>query len=415
MCLEVSRIGQGEPRIMKRIKIGMVGAGGFSCAFIPLFRAHPLTSEVHLAEVMPDRLANAAKQFHIRNTYPGLEALLESDVDAVTIFTQRWKHAPQALAAMRAGKHVYSAVPAAMSIEEIEELIQTVKATGLTYMMGETSYYQPATIYCRKRFQAGDMGRFVYAEGEYYHDMEHGFYGPYQGSNGDEWKKYASFPPMLYPTHSCGMVLGITGARMTDVSCLGYRDKHADGIFDKELSHWDNDFSNQSALFRTSDGGMARTNEFRRVGMRSPATGSVRCCIYGTDACYEEQANARAWINHAGEVEDVVDLLCCTPNYHPGREADIKVEGVQDDFFSSLSSVHDKDRLPREFASLGNGHFGSHQFLVDDFLKACASDTLPPVNVWTAASYCAPGIVAHRSALREGERLPIPDLGQAPG
>lgn len=399
---------------MKTVKIGVLGAGSFSCAFIPLFQAHPLVSEVYVAETMPDRLSQARDKFHVKTSYMNLEELLKSDVDAVAVFSQRWMHAPHAIAALRAGKHVYSAVPAAISIEELEQLMQAVKETGLTYMMGETSYYQPATVYCRKRFAAGEMGRFVYAEGEYNHDMEHGFYGPYQGSNGPEWKKYASFPPMLYPTHSCGMVLGVTGARMTSVSCLGYVDDHEDGIFNKELSRWNNHFSNETALYRTSDGGMVRINEFRRIGLKSPVTGSVRCRIYGTAACYEEQANARAWITHDGKVEDLIEQLKCTPNYHPGAAKAVQMEGVQDDFFSSLAPVHDHQRLPREFASLGNGHFGSHQFLVDDFLKACKTGILPPVNVWTAAKYCAPGIVAHASAQREGELLPIPDLGDAP-
>lgn len=399
---------------MKRIRVGVLGAGGFSCAFIPLFQAHPLVEEVCVAEIMPERLEKAGKRFGLKTTFTRAEDLLQSDVDAVAIFSQRWMHAPQAVAAMQAGKHVYSAVPAAISLEQLEELIATVKTTGLTYMMGETSYYQPSTLYCRKRFADGDMGRFVYAEGEYYHDMEHGFYGPYQGSNGEEWKKYASFPPMFYPSHSCGMVLGVTGARMTSVSCLGYVDDHEDGIFNKELSHWKNHFSNESALFQTSDGGMVRINEFRRVGLRSVATGSVRCSIYGTAASYEEQSNARAWISHSGEIEDLMDKLKCAPNYRPGADKKIDVEGVQDDFFSSLSSVHDHARLPQEFAGLPNGHFGSHQFLVDDFVRACTTGTLPPVNVWTAARYCAPGIVAHASALRDGERLSIPDFGAAP-
>lgn len=392
----------------------MLGAGGFSCAFLPLFKAHPLVSDVYLAEKMPDRLANAAERFQIQTTFTCYEDLLKSDVDAIAVFSQRWMHAPQAVQALQAGKHVYSAVPAAISIEELQALIAAVKETGLIYMMGETSYYQPAMVLCRKRFDAGEMGRFVYAEGEYYHDMEHGFYGPYQGSNGEEWQKYASYPPMFYPSHSCGAILSVTGARMSSVSCLGFVDDHEDGIFDKELSHWDNNFSNESALFRTSDGGMVRINEFRRVGLRSVATGSVRCSIYGTDACYEEQSNARAWVNHGGEIEDLVEKLKCEPNYHPSASKDIDVEGVQDDFFSSLSAVHDRDRLPAEFAGLPNGHFGSHQFLVDDFVRSCISGALPPVNVWTAASYCAPGIVAHESALREGERLQIPDLGVAP-
>ena len=379
-----------------------------------MFKAHPLVKEVYVAEKMPDRLAHAANSYDLHTTFTSMEELLKSDVDAVAIFSQRWMHAPQAVAAMKAGKHVYSAVPAAISIEQLQELIQTVETTGLTYMMGETSYYQPVTVYCRSRFSAGEMGRFVYAEGEYYHDMEHGFYGPYQGSNGKEWKKYASYPPMFYPSHSCGMVLGITGARMTSVSCLGFVDNHDDGIFNKELSHWNNNFSNESALFQTSDGGMVRINEFRRVGIRSVATGSVRCSIYGTAASYEEQSNARAWVTHGGQIENLIDQLKCQPNYHPGASKDVQIDGVQDDFFSSLAAVHDRGRLPKEFARMPNGHFGSHQFLVDDFVRAVVSSALPPVNVWTAAKYCAPGIIAHESALREGERLKIPDMGSAP-
>ncbi len=45
--------------------------------------------------------------------------MLESDVDAVAIFTQRWTHGPLVVQALRAGKHVYSAVPMAITEEEI--------------------------------------------------------------------------------------------------------------------------------------------------------------------------------------------------------------------------------------------------------------------------------------------------------
>lgn len=399
---------------MTALKIGFLGAGGFARSFIPLFKAHPLVTDVYVAEAIPERLSRVVKDFQVETTFTNLEDLLKSDADAIAVFSQRWKHAPQAVAALRAGKHVYSCVPAGISIEELQELVQTVQETGLTYMMGETSYYLPSTVYCRKRFRNGDMGRFVYAEAGYYHDMEHGFYPPYQGSNGSEWKKYASFPPMYYPSHSCGMILGITDARMTSVSCLGYVDDHEDGIFNKDLSFWKNNFSNETALYRTSDGGSARVNEFRRIGLVSPVTGGVRGGIYGTAACYEEQANARVWTTHAGQITDLVEHLKCGHQPLPEGWKKHQKDGVQEDFFSGLAPVHDRERLPVEFAGLPNGHFGSHQFLVDDFLKACVTHTHPPVNVWTAAKYCAPGIVAHASALREGEHLQIPDFGSAP-
>jgi len=71
------------------------------------------------------------------------------------------------------GKHVFSAVSAAITVEEMGELVETVTATHLTYMLAETSYYHPAAIHCRRRFARGDFGDFVYAGGEYLHDMSH--------------------------------------------------------------------------------------------------------------------------------------------------------------------------------------------------------------------------------------------------
>lgn len=51
---------------------------------------------------------------------------------------------------------------------------------------------------------------------------------------------------------------------------------------------------------------------------------------------------------------------------------------------------------------------------MDDFVKACALGKTPPNNVWDAARFNAPGIVAHESCLKEGERLSVPDFGFAP-
>jgi hypothetical protein len=81
------------------------------------------------------------------------------------------------------------------------------------------------------------------------------------------------------------------------------------------------------------------------------------------------------------------------------------------------SQVHPVERLPKEFIGLPNGHNGSHQFLVDDFVKACAGvisekgGTLPN-NAWQAARYTIPGIIAHESSVRGGELQEIPDFGE---
>jgi hypothetical protein len=80
----------------------------------------------------------------------------------------------------------------------------------------------------------------------------------------------------------------------------------------------------------------------------------------------------------------------------------------------TVAPVHPVHRLPNEFKGLPNGHNGSHQFLVDDFVRACNTSKIPPNNIFEAARYMIPGIIAHESALKGGELLEIPDLGDPP-
>ncbi len=426
-----------------KLKVGIAGVSIFGSFFVPLFQKHPDVSEVYLADINRDRLNEKAAEFGIKKTFNSCQELCNSDCDCIAIFTQRWSHAPLAIQALKAGKHVYSAVPAAMSLEELEELVATVRQTGMIYMMGETSYYRPQSMFCRQKFREGAFGQFVYGEGHYYHDMSH-FYKSFMRSNGQDWKTFASIPPMYYPTHSTAFILGVTFQRMTEVSCMGYVDSHEDGIFNSELSKWGNVFSNQSALFRTSDGGMARVNEFRRVGegldsriFKNPysganITGDGRMAFVGSQGSYQEQVGSSIFTHHSisdgyrknGEI-----------NFEQAKElVDIQAKDVSDirnfdgielteenlgDFPRSylgkkivgISKIQPYHQLPVEFLDIKNGHAGTHVFMVNDFVRSVVNNKLPQNNVWQAARYMAPGIVAHESCKRDGELLKIPDFG----
>lgn len=393
--------------------IGIVGAGQFAGTFAKLFAAHPGISDIYFTDLISERAEAESKSTGAAGTFESFEAMLDSDVDAVAIFTQRWTHGPLVLQALRAGKHVYSAVPMAISEAEIAEIIEAVRETGLTYMMGETSYYNPATVFARKKQAEGAFGRIFYAEGDYVHDMDLGFYNAYQYSGGDNWKSTASYPPMLYPTHSIGGVLGAIGSHAVSVSCVGYRDERGDGVFDRDVSMFANDFSNASALFELAGGGSMRINEFRRVGYPSHLRES-RFRYFGTEASFEQLALVSVW-QDKHVVTDISDQLQtqATMDADDPRLAHV-APALRDSFVSGMASVHDADRLPAEFRGLSNGHEGSHHFLVDDFVTSINTGALPPVNAWEAARYTLPGIVAHQSALRDGERLPVPDFGDAP-
>ncbi|MFG2933681.1 Gfo/Idh/MocA family protein [Streptomyces achromogenes] len=394
--------------------LGIVGAGQFSARFAALFHAHPGVGDVHVTDVLPERAERLVAAHGLAGTFPSYAAMLRSPaVDAVAVFTQRWTHGPLVMQGLNAGKHVFSAVPMAVTAEEVAAIVATVRATGLTYMMGETSHYHPATVLARARIAEGAFGRVFYAEGDYVHDMDLGFYDAYRYSGGENWRATASYPPLLYPTHSVGGVLGAWRTHAVSVSAIGVRDEGDDGVFDRSVSMFDNDVSNATALFEVAGGGSFRTNEFRRVGYPACLRES-RFRFFGTEASMEQLATVALWQDRDG-VEDITELLEPKRAVAPDDPslASLAPE-LRAAFTSGSAPVHDRSRLPREFDHLPNGHEGSHHFLVDDFVTAVTERTLPPVNAWVAARYTLPGIVAHESARQGGVRLEIPDFGDAP-
>jgi hypothetical protein len=87
----------------------------------------------------------------------------------------------------------------------------------------------------------------------------------------------------------------------------------------------------------------------------------------------------------------------------------------------SLTPDEMRDPLPAEVYEANQnmtsepygGHGGSHAYLVHEFVTAVVEERRPAIDVWTAARYMAAGVAAHRSALRKGELVAVPDLGQA--
>jgi hypothetical protein len=177
------------------------------------------------------------------------------------------------------------------------------------------------------------------------------------------------------------------------------------------VSRWGNTFSNQSALFRTSDGGVMRINEFRRIGVSGGR--SVRASLYGSLGSFEEQSSGAVWTRRDQSAEDVESIIRCggvhTHEQWEAVRADVALKG---EFLSGFAQVHQKyrHRLPESFRTQPNGHEGSHQFLTDDFVTAVASGAPPSVDVRAAARFNAPGIIAHESSKRDGELLTVPEF-----
>ena len=155
----------------EKIKIVVVGCGRFAKNFVPLFKAHPAVEKVYVCDQRRERAEDYAQKFDVEIIDSFEETLNSDKVNSVAIFTQRFAHGKMAIAALKAGKHVYSAVPCAIDIDEIIEIESLVRQTRLTYSMGETGFYRAAAIFCRNEFEKGTFGKFVYGEAHYNHDI----------------------------------------------------------------------------------------------------------------------------------------------------------------------------------------------------------------------------------------------------
>jgi len=365
----------------KKIRLGVVG-GRFGKTF--QWHEHPDCIVEAVSDLRSERRDQLMKTYHCKKSYNSLEELvLDKNIDAVAIFTDGPLHVDHVTKAMKHGKHVISAVPAAWgTLEEADQLLDIVETTGLTYMMAETSYYRQSVISARKLFEQGQFGEIFYCNGSYQHD---GLEQLYFERGKRTWRH--GMAPMHYPTHCTSFVVGVTGERLTEVTCHGWGD---DSPILKD-NRYGNPFWNESAMFKTSRG-----NAFD-------------CHVWWKGA------------HRGGEWAEWVGSKMSFYDQHPHRPEPVIVrkndQTEEDDagFVRSRpeSETYEQptwwatDMLPKSLRH-ESSHGGSHVFLTHEFIDALTHDRRPAVDVYEALAYTVPGIVAHQSALRGGELLKIP-------
>lgn len=343
-----------QPVSDRRIRVGLVGNGVCKFASAFGFQDHPNVEVVAVSDLIPERCVELAKAARCQKTYPSLEELVKDDkIEAVFIATDAPSHARHCIEALKHGKHVASAVPAVFgSLEDADKLFKAVKSSGLKYMMFETSAFHEDLFAMRQIYRAGGLGKLVYSEGEYFHYMPE----PIDSYKG--WR--VGLPPQWYPTHSNAYYICVTGGRFTEVSCQGTRSiiHH----LRPENNIYKNHFGTEIALFRTVEGGTSRMG----VSWDTPGYGGEMGRVRGEKGCY--------YGKYEGSEKSLPALL--RPPLPPGVAP--------------------------------GSHGGSHGYLMNEFVTAVLEDRKPLVDIATALNLTVSGIVAHHSALKDGENLKIP-------
>ncbi len=128
------------------------------------------------------------------------------DVDAVMICTPwRW-HVPMAVAAMRAGKHAFVEVPAAVTLEDCWQLVDTAEETQRHCMMMENCCYGRDELMLLRMCREGIFGELLHGEGAYLHDLRAQIKDLARGEGVWRIPEHRQRNGNLYPTHGLGPV-----------------------------------------------------------------------------------------------------------------------------------------------------------------------------------------------------------------
>jgi len=357
----------------RKIRLGVVG-GGFGSAY--QWHLQPNCEVYAVSDLIPDRCNRLRQVYKCDRSYESLEKLiLDDNIEAVAVFTEATNHVKHDVAVMNTGKHCLSAVPVGTTLEGLQQVVEAKEKNGVTYMMAETSHYRPEAMLMRQLYQDGVFREILYSEVEYYHPARRGSaerQSLWYRNNKPTWRH--CYPPMWYPTHCTDFVVGITGERFTEVSCMGQR---ADFEVDPERkdNQYGNPFHSGVALLRTDRGNLCRCNRSSQ---------------------YHAHGERAQWFG--------AEVSAFMPSW-AGQPFVIKRDGQGD-----LTTRPDYFHLLPEPMRVPTGHGNSHTFLTHEFIMALVQGREPSVDVYTAVAETACGMVAHESALRDGERMKVPSF-----
>jgi len=139
------------------MKVIVVGPGAFGIKHLDGLKNINNAEVVGLVGRDAAKTQKVADEYAIPNVYTTLEEALESDADAVILCTPTQMHAAQAIACMKAGKHVQVEIPLADSWEDAQEVLKVQEETGKVCMVGHTRRFNPSHQYVHNKITAGEL------------------------------------------------------------------------------------------------------------------------------------------------------------------------------------------------------------------------------------------------------------------
>ncbi len=387
---------------MEKVRIGVIGLGHRGSGAIPRLAMLPNAEILALCDLIEDRVARQAKFLTEKGRpqpkcYAGSAEIWKTlceqpDLDLIYICTPWLCHTPMAVHAMQCGKHAVTEVPAAVTVEQCWQLVDTSESTRKHFMMLENCCYGENELFALNLCRKGILGELVHGEGAYIHDLRASKWnaeqtGGYQGQWRLAWSQQHTGNP--YPTHGLGPVcryLDINrGDRMMTLTSMS-----SDPV---GLARYAANKQIKATPIRQGDMNctLIRTYRGRTILVQhdttSPRPYSRLNLISGTKGC----------------VADYPLRVALEPNAHQWMSAEELAK-------LKAAHAHPLWQKQGELARKQGGH-GGMDFLMDYRLCHCLTQGLPlDMDVYDAASWSCLVELTETSVLKGGTKVDIPDF-----
>lgn len=360
----------------RKIKVGVFGA---SRGRVFMNRSsEPIGLElVAVCDKNQERVNGALKNITAPvATYSDFDEFLKHpDMEAVMLANYFNEHAPYAIKALNAGKHVMSECIACSTLKEGIELCEAVEKSGKIYMFAENYPYTAFNQEMRKIYQSGEIGEAMYAEGEYNHPATG---KPHAGyplvDSPTHWRLWS--PTTYYCTHGIAPLMYITDLIPKTVNAITTM------LTSKRDSAPGKD-NGAVSMVQMSNGSV-----FRLMGIGIPGH-SIWYRVHGSRGAMENTRGMGYF--GPGQVRVWHEPLHLT--------GDMSSERI---YYPEWPKFGDKIGA--------SGHGGGDFWVNYHFAEAIRNNEQPYLDVYRACAMSSVGICGWLSALEGGRQIEIPDF-----
>ena len=398
VVLGASAFAQPDPD--KLARVGIIGVGNRGSYLLNVLLSVPGTSVPAICDINEENLARAVgvvrdsrgntPDGYSRGPFDYRRMLERDDLDAVLIATPIELHAPMAVDAMHAGKHVASEVPGATTMADCHALVKAKRKTGRRYMLLENYIYGYERMMVANMCKQNVFGETYYAECAYIHDCNSLRFKP-DGSLTWRGETSRDHNGNTYPTHSLGPVAKWMGINKTDrlvsLTCMDSKGLGIRRYVEKKFGP-----DSQQAKTQWAGGGMCvtliKTAQDRLITVYydvcSPRPMNLFLLIQGTEGLFDSRQGI------------YLDGVSPKDEWQKWQAYSDKYE-------------HDYWKTRGEEAKK-TGHGGGDYFVISDFVEMVQQNKEPNIDVYDSATWSAVTPLSQESLRKGGSDVKFPNF-----